>query len=50
MTETLNFRASTGESHDASKFYERFRALELSDDETVLTLVELDNPFFVFDA
>jgi site-specific DNA-methyltransferase (adenine-specific) len=36
-TATSNFGAGARESHDASRFYERFRAPELSTDDTIAT-------------
>ena len=35
-TTTSNFGVSTRESHDATPFYDRFRAPDLSDDDRVL--------------
>ena len=35
-TATSNFGVGARESHDASAFYDRFRAPELSTDDTVL--------------
>lgn len=40
-TSTSNFGAGRRESHDASKFYERFPAPELSDDDSVAAAPEL---------
>lgn len=47
---TSNFGVSTRESHDASAFYERFRAPEISRDETVLPPTPVANPFVHGDA
>ncbi|HEY4378054.1 MAG TPA: site-specific DNA-methyltransferase [Acidimicrobiales bacterium] len=41
-TSTSNFGVGKRESHDASAFYARFEAPELSDDDTVLDPVEVD--------
>ncbi len=49
-TTTSNFGVSTRESHDASPFYDRFRSPELSDDDTVLPVVAVDEPFVCGDA
>jgi DNA modification methylase len=49
-TATKNFGAGARESHDATRFYERFRAPELSADDTVLAPVELADPFVHGDA
>ena len=51
-TITSNFGVSTRESHDSTPFYERFRAPELSSDETVLhpAQVVIDDPFVCGDA
>lgn len=50
MTSTSNFGVSTRESHDASAFYERFHAPELSTDATVLDDVVIADPFVTGDA
>lgn len=44
-TTTSNFGVSRRESHDASAFYERFHAPELSDDNTVLEPKPVLEPF-----
>ena len=49
-TSTSNFGVSGRESHDASAFYERFRAPELSDDHTVLEPRAVAEPFQLGDA
>jgi site-specific DNA-methyltransferase (adenine-specific) len=49
-TITSNFGVSTRESHDATPFYDRFRAPDLSDDDTVLTPAPVDEPFVCGDA
>ena len=49
-TSTSNFGVSGRESHDASAFYERFRAPELSDDRRVLEPVAVEEPFQLGDA
>ncbi|MEM8621449.1 MAG: site-specific DNA-methyltransferase [Actinomycetota bacterium] len=49
-TATSNFGAGARESHDASAFYERFRAPELSDDDAVLPPKPVDDPFICGDA
>ena len=49
-TATSNFGAGARESHDASAFYERFRAPELSDDDAVLPPKPVDDPFVCGDA
>jgi len=49
-TTTSNFGVSRRESHDASAFYERFRAPELSDDTTVLPPQPVAEPFVCGDA
>ncbi len=49
-TTTSNFGVSTRESHDASPFYDRFRAPRLSEDDTVLAPVAIDEPFVCGDA
>ncbi len=49
-TATSNFGAGGRESHDATGFYERFRAPELSDDDTVLLPTPVDEPFVVGDS
>ena len=49
-TTTSNFGVSTRENHDASPFYDRFRAPELSDDDTVLAPVPVVEPFMCGDA
>lgn len=49
-TSTSNFGVSTREGHDASAFYERFRAPKLSTDDTVLAPAPVADPFLVGDA
>ena len=44
-TSTSNFGAGARESHDASGFYGRFRAPEVSTDDTVLAPTPVDEPF-----
>jgi modification methylase len=49
-TSTSNFGAGARESHDASRFYERFRAPELSTDDAVAPPRPLADPFVHGDA
>ena len=49
-TATSNFGVGARESHDASGFYGRFRAPELSADQTVLQPRPVDSPFVHGDA
>ena len=49
-TTTSNFGVSTRESHDATPFYDRFRAPELSNDDRVAPPLPVDEPFVVGDA
>ncbi len=49
-TTTSNFGVSVRESHDATPFYDRFRAPELSDDDTVLAPSAVAEPFVCGDA
>jgi DNA modification methylase len=49
-TTTSNFGVSTRESHDATPFYERFRAPDLSDDQDVPLPTPVENPFVHGDA
>ena len=49
-TETSNFGVGGRESHDASGFYDRFRAPETSDDDTVLDPVPVAEPFVCGDS
>ncbi|HEX5095523.1 MAG TPA: site-specific DNA-methyltransferase [Acidimicrobiia bacterium] len=49
-TSTSNFGVSKRESHDATAFYERFTAPELSDDDTVVAPYEITDPFVLGDA
>ena len=49
-TATSNFGVSRRESHDASAFYERFHAPEISDDATVLPPAPVAEPFVCGDA
>lgn len=49
-TATSNFGVGRRESHDASAFYDRFRAPELSADDTVLPPEPVAEPFVCGDA
>lgn len=49
-TETSNFGVGGRESHDSTKFYERFRAPVTSDDDTVLPPEPVANPFMCGDS
>ena len=49
-TSTSSFGVSTRENHDSSGFYERFRAPDLSRDETVLPPVPVEQPFINGDS
>src|SRR5471030_2394771 len=49
-TTTSNFGVSRRESHDASAFYDRFHAPEVSDDTTVLVPEPVAEPFVCGDA
>ena len=49
-TSTSNFGSGAREAHDASAFYERFSAPELSDDDTVLAPEPVAEPFVCGDA
>ena len=49
-TTTSNFGVGARESHDSTPFYERFRAPQLSDDDTVLPPVPVEEPFVHGDA
>jgi DNA modification methylase len=49
-TATKNFGAGARESHDATRFYERFRPPDLSADDTVLAPAQLADPFVHGDA
>jgi DNA modification methylase len=49
-TTTSNFGVGRREGHDASGFYQRFRAPELSTDDTVAPPVDVDEPFLCGDA
>jgi site-specific DNA-methyltransferase (adenine-specific) len=49
-TSTSNFGVSRRENHDASAFYDRFRAPELSDDTTVPAPEPVAEPFVCGDA
>ena len=49
-TTTSNFGVSLRESHDSTPFYDRFRAPELSADDTVLAPVPIAEPFVCGDA
>lgn len=49
-TSTSNFGVSRRENHDSSAFYERFRAPELTAEDSVLEPRALDDPFVTGDA
>jgi len=49
-TTTSNFGVSTRESHDATPFYDRFRAPELSSDDHVAAPEPVAEPFVLGDA
>lgn len=49
-TTTSNFGSGARQSHDATPFYERFRAPELSDDQRVLPPSAIAEPFVCGDA
>ena len=49
-TTTSNFGVSMRENHDSTPFYDRFRAPELSTDETVAKPVDIEEPFVCGDA
>ena len=49
-TSTSNFGVGARESHDATAFYDRFRAPEISKDETVRPPASVDDPFIHGDA
>ncbi len=49
-TATSNFGVGRRENHDATAFYERFRAPELSDDDEVLPAEPVARPFVCGDA
>src|SRR5213082_1224732 len=49
-TATSNFGVSRRENHDASAFYERFSAPQVSDDDTVLPPEPVAEPFICADA
>ncbi|MCU1346552.1 MAG: modification methylase [Acidimicrobiia bacterium] len=49
-TTTSNFGVGARESHDATPFYDRFRAPELSQDQTVLPPAPVPEPFVCGDA
>ncbi len=49
-TKTSEFGVGARENHDSTPFYERFRAPELSDDQTVLVPKPVKNPFICGDA
>ncbi len=49
-TTTSNFGVSRRESHDATAFYERFHAPDLTDDAAVLAPVPVAEPFVTGDA
>ncbi len=50
QTSTSNFGAGARESHDASAFYERFHAPEISTDDSVLPAAPVADPFVCGDA
>src|SRR3954449_11658614 len=49
-TTTSNFGVSTRESHDSTPFYDRFRAPELSSDDTIPPPVRVAQPYVHGDA
>ncbi len=49
-TTTSNFGVGAREGHDATPFYQRFRAPELSTDDTVLPPEPVTNPFMCGDS
>ena len=49
-TTTSNFGVGARESHDSTPFYDRFRAPELSDDDTVLPPLPVAEPFVCGDS
>jgi DNA modification methylase len=49
-TTTSNFGVGSRESHDATPFYDRFRAPEISDDDTVPAPEPVAEPFMCGDA
>jgi DNA modification methylase len=49
-TTTSNFGVGKRESHDATAFYDRFTAPELSDDDTVVEPYAIPDPFVLGDA
>jgi site-specific DNA-methyltransferase (adenine-specific) len=49
-TTTSNFGVSTRENHDATPFYDRFRAPDLSDDDAVAPPAPVAEPFVCGDA
>lgn len=49
-TETSNFGVSRRESHDATAFYQRFEAPEITRDDTVLAPVPVAEPFILGDS
>jgi len=49
-TTTSNFGVGARESHDSTPFYDRFRAPEISSDDTVAGPVAIDEPFVCGDA
>ena len=49
-TTTSNFGVGKRESHDATAFYDRFTAPELSDDDSVVAPYEIADPFVLGDA
>ena len=49
-TTTSNFGVGSRESHDATPFYDRFRAPEISDDDAVPAPVPVAEPFMCGDA
>ncbi len=49
-TSTSNFGVGARESHDSTPFYDRFRAPELSNDNTVLAPTPIAEPFVCGDA
>jgi DNA modification methylase len=49
-TTTSNFGVGKRESHDATAFYDRFTAPELSDDDSVVEPYDIADPFVLGDA
>ena len=49
-TATSNFGVGKRESHDASAFYDRFSAPELSEDDSIVAPYDIEEPFQLADA